>query len=140
VSARLLELQPTVRARACPLCETPAGEPCQPKPAADHLARYLDAYTSGQLTREYMSRVLGELVVIDGCAVIAGSDSEPDTPAGVLEQLLAAGHTVTYVPDTVWEGYWYADLRDSRGQLLQCAGGATQAEALADLARRLDGA
>ena len=52
------------RARRCPLCETPPGAPCQAKPAGDHLARYLDAYTSGQLSREYIEAVLAELVVI----------------------------------------------------------------------------
>lgn len=67
-SAAAVNLAP--RGRACPLCEAPAGEPCQPKPAADHLARYLDAYTAGQLTRAYMAKVLGELVVIDEYAVI----------------------------------------------------------------------
>ena len=61
---------PAVRARQCPLCETPPGEPCQPKPSGDHLARYLDAYTAGQLTKAYMAMVLGELVVIDACTVI----------------------------------------------------------------------
>jgi len=61
---------PAVRTRQCPLCEAPAGEACQPKPSGDHLARYLDAYTAGQLTKAYMARVLGELVVVDACAVI----------------------------------------------------------------------
>jgi hypothetical protein len=61
---------PAVRARQCPLCETPPGIPCQPKPSGDHLARYLDAYAAGQLTRAYMAMVLGELVVVDGCVVI----------------------------------------------------------------------
>ena len=61
-----------MRGRACPLCEAAPGEPCQPKPAADHLARYLDAYTAGHLARRDMAMVLGELVVIDVCAVIAG--------------------------------------------------------------------
>jgi hypothetical protein len=60
----------TVRGRACPLCEAPAGQPCQSKPQGDHLARFLDAYTAGQLTREYMAKTLGELVVIDASAVI----------------------------------------------------------------------
>jgi len=55
---------PAVRARECPLCGSPAGEPCQARPEADHLARFLDAYTAGQLTREYMARTVGELVVI----------------------------------------------------------------------------
>jgi hypothetical protein len=118
------------RARQCPLCEAPIGEACQPKPSGDHLARYLDAYTAGQLTREYMALVLGELIVIDGCAVITG---------GVLEQLLAAGHAITYAADPVWGGY-FADLRDGRGRLVETGLGATQAEALADLTRRVDGA
>jgi hypothetical protein len=60
------------RARRCPLCETSPGIPCQAKPEGDHLARYLDAYTAGQLTREYMRRVVGELVVITRCQVIPG--------------------------------------------------------------------
>jgi hypothetical protein len=58
------------RARQCPLCETPPGVPCQPKPTGDHLARYLDAYTAGQLTRAYMRAVVGELVVIDRAVII----------------------------------------------------------------------
>lgn len=62
--------RPAVRARACPLCETPPGVPCQDKPSGDHLARYLDAYTAGHLTKAYMAMVLGELVVVDACAVI----------------------------------------------------------------------
>jgi hypothetical protein len=49
---------------------TPAGRPCQDKPEGDHLARYLDAYTAGKLTRAYMAMVLGEMVVIDVCVVI----------------------------------------------------------------------
>lgn len=65
------------RGRTCPLCETPPGVPCQPKPAGDHLARYLDAYTAGQLTRAYMAMVVGELVVVDTCAVIGESRQQP---------------------------------------------------------------
>jgi hypothetical protein len=59
------------RGRRCPLCGAKPHRPCQRKPAGDHLARYLDAYTAGQLTRAYMARVLGELVVITRRAVIA---------------------------------------------------------------------
>jgi hypothetical protein len=47
-----------------PLCCVPSGTPCQRKPPGDHLARYLDAYTAGQLTRECLAAVLGELVII----------------------------------------------------------------------------
>jgi hypothetical protein len=38
------------RARPCPLCQATPGTPCRAKPTGDHLARYLDAYTAGQLT------------------------------------------------------------------------------------------
>jgi hypothetical protein len=61
---------PAVRERTCPLCDTAPGEPCSPKPEGDHLARYLDAYTAGQLTRAYMALVVGDLVTVDTCAVI----------------------------------------------------------------------
>jgi hypothetical protein len=60
------------RARRCPLCETAPGVPCQVKPAGDHLARYLDAYTAGQLSHAYMAAVVGELVVIDRAVIVAG--------------------------------------------------------------------
>jgi hypothetical protein len=73
---------PAVRARQCLLCQSPAGEPCQPKPEGDHLARYLDARTAGQLTREYMNAVLAELVVIDVCVVI----TIPAQPSGAACQ------------------------------------------------------
>jgi hypothetical protein len=69
-------LPSSVRYRPCPLCGTPAAVPCQPKPAADHLARWLDAYTAGKLTKAYMARVLGGLVVIDACAVVTGDGPE----------------------------------------------------------------
>jgi hypothetical protein len=59
------------RARKCPLCDTLPGWPCQDKPAGDHLARYLDAYTAGQLTKQYMAAVVGELVEIDTCTIVS---------------------------------------------------------------------
>jgi hypothetical protein len=61
---RTITAPQAARGRHCPLCQAPPGTPCQAKPAGDHLARYLDAYTAGQLTREYLAAVLGELVVI----------------------------------------------------------------------------
>ena len=61
------------RARQCPLCQSAPGTPCQAKPPGDHLARYLDAYMAGQLTRPYMRAVVGELVVIDRAAIVAGA-------------------------------------------------------------------
>jgi hypothetical protein len=81
-----------VRARVCPLCNTPPVVPCQLKPEGDHLARYLDAYTTGQLTKAYMAKALGELVVIDACAVITGEapDAAPLTRAEDLALQLAS--------------------------------------------------
>ena len=58
------------RDRQCPLCGRRPHRPCQRKPAGDHLARFLDAYTAGQLTHAYMSMVLGELVVIHHGAMV----------------------------------------------------------------------
>jgi hypothetical protein len=58
------------RARRCPLCQAAPGTPCQAKPPGDHLARYLDAYTAGQLSRAYLAAVVGELVVIDRAVMI----------------------------------------------------------------------
>jgi hypothetical protein len=67
---RTITATQAARARPCPLCGAPPGAQCQAKPAGDHLARYLDAYTAGQLTREYMRVVLGELVVIDRAVIV----------------------------------------------------------------------
>jgi hypothetical protein len=58
------------RARRCALCEKPPGVPCQAKPEADHLARFLDAYVAGKLSRAYLAAVVGELVVIDRAVMI----------------------------------------------------------------------
>ena len=58
------------RGRRCPLCEAVPGVPCQLRPSGDHLARYLDAYTAGQLTREFMAAVLGELVVVASWRIV----------------------------------------------------------------------
>jgi hypothetical protein len=58
------------RARRCALCEAPPGVPCQAKPEADHLARFLDAYVAGKLSRPYLVAVVGELVVIDRAVMI----------------------------------------------------------------------
>ena len=59
-----------VRARQCPLCDAQPGDPCQAKPAGDHLARWLDGYTAGQLSKAYMARTVGELVVIDAASTV----------------------------------------------------------------------
>jgi hypothetical protein len=58
--------------RPCSLCQAAPGTPCQAKPPGDHLARYLDAYAAGQLTRAYFAAVLGELVVITHSRIARG--------------------------------------------------------------------
>jgi len=73
--ARTLTETETARARQCALCWAPPGTPCQRKPEGDHLARYLDAYTAGQVSREYLAMVLAELVVITRSQIIVGGAS-----------------------------------------------------------------
>ena len=46
---RTITAAQAARARCCPLCQSAPGTPCQRKPPGDHLARFLDAYTAGQL-------------------------------------------------------------------------------------------
>jgi len=58
------------RERKCPLCGRRPHRPCQRKPQGDHLARYLDAFTAGQLGRPYLAMVLGEMVVIHHGAMV----------------------------------------------------------------------
>jgi len=70
--AQPLTAAQSARARRCPLCGKRPNRPCQRKPSGDHLARYLDAYTAGKLTRAYMAMVLGELVVIHHGAMVPG--------------------------------------------------------------------
>ena len=52
------------RARRCPLCEKPPGVPCQAKPEADHLARFLDAFAAGKLVRFRL--IMDTLVPVPG--------------------------------------------------------------------------
>jgi len=66
----LLAAPAEIRGRTCPLCQALPGDPCQPKPAGDHLARWLDAYTAGRLSRAYMAMTVGELVVIDVASTV----------------------------------------------------------------------
>ena len=69
---RTLTEPEAARARRCPHSGQVPGVPCQSKPAGDHLARYLDAYTAGKLSRTYLAMVLAELVVIADAAIIPG--------------------------------------------------------------------
>ena len=49
------------------------------------MACFLDAYTAGQLSKAYMCMVLGGLVVLDRCAVIATRETGQDEPPACPE-------------------------------------------------------
>jgi hypothetical protein len=54
----------TVRQLPCTLCWARSGTPCQRRPRADHLQRWLDAYTAGQVTKADLGAVFGQVVVV----------------------------------------------------------------------------
>jgi hypothetical protein len=58
--------EPVAAARLlpCSLCWAPAGAPCQRAPEGDHLARYLDAYRNGRISRPDMTAVFAAAEVI----------------------------------------------------------------------------
>ena len=71
-SARLARLGVVGRVRraACPLCGARAYGPCQVRPAADHLARWLAAYTARRITRDQITAEVVRLVVVTKWCVI----------------------------------------------------------------------
>jgi hypothetical protein len=52
------------RVLPCPLCWAASGTPCQRDPEADHLARYLDAYANGAISRRDMAAVFDAAEII----------------------------------------------------------------------------
>ncbi|MHB1593875.1 MAG: hypothetical protein ACYCO9_06365 [Streptosporangiaceae bacterium] len=71
-SARLARLTVVgaVRRAACPLCGAAAYGPCQLSPAADHLARWLAAYTARRITRDQLTAEVVRLVVVTRWCVV----------------------------------------------------------------------
>jgi hypothetical protein len=67
-NARLLR---AVRNEDCELCCAPAHDPCQVCPAADHLARWVAAYTAGVISRDDLAAVIDGLVVITAQQLIS---------------------------------------------------------------------
>jgi hypothetical protein len=59
-------LSPVQAARVlpCSLCWAAPGTPCQRDPENDHLARYLDAYANGKISRKDMAAVFDAAEVI----------------------------------------------------------------------------
>ena len=60
----------TVRQLPCTLCWARSGTPCQRRPVADHLQRWLDAYTAGQVTKDDLGAVFGQVVVVTRWQVV----------------------------------------------------------------------
>ena len=70
ISHQPMTIAMAAAARRCPICDSGPGIPCQPgKPPALHLGRFLDAYSAGAISREYLCAVVGELVTITHCAL-----------------------------------------------------------------------
>ena len=71
-SARLVRLNVVgaVRHGACPLCGARAYNPCQVRPAADHLARWLAAYSGRRITRDQLTAEVVRLVVVTKWCVV----------------------------------------------------------------------
>lgn len=59
-----------VRWRQCPVCGIGAYSPCQLRPAADHLGRWLATYEAGKITRANLAAVIGGLVVIAAAELV----------------------------------------------------------------------
>ncbi len=60
-----------VRWAACPLCGAAAGVPCRTRPdRADHLYRWLDAYSAARITRDQITGEVIRLVVVTKWCVI----------------------------------------------------------------------
>jgi hypothetical protein len=60
----------TARALRCTRCWAPPGQPCQRRPAGDHLQRWLDAYRAGAVTKAELAAALVRLDVITTWSVI----------------------------------------------------------------------
>ena len=60
----------TVRRLPCGLCWARSGTPCQRHPVADHLQRWLDAYSAGQVTKADLAVVFGQIVVVTRWQVV----------------------------------------------------------------------
>jgi hypothetical protein len=59
-----------VRQLPCTLCRARPGRPCRRRPRADHLQRWLDAYTAGHVTKDDLGTVFGQVVVVTRWQVV----------------------------------------------------------------------
>jgi hypothetical protein len=59
-----------VRQVPCTLCWARSGTPCQRRPVADHLQRWLDAYSAEQVTKDDLGAVFGQVVVVTRWQVV----------------------------------------------------------------------
>lgn len=66
------------RARACPHCGVPAGEPCSQKPVSDHLLRFAEVRRQGLITEAEMGAALALTdVVTAGTLIRDGAEWRP---------------------------------------------------------------
>jgi hypothetical protein len=67
---RIVTAAETVRQLPCTLCWARSGTPCQRHPVADHLQRWLDAYSAGQVAKADLAVVFGQVVVVTRWQVV----------------------------------------------------------------------
>ncbi len=79
--AALTPLQ-AARAHTCAICWAQPSTPCQRRPEADHLKRYLDAYRDGGLTREDMAAVFDAVEVITKHRLVPAGVTQGDATTG----------------------------------------------------------
>jgi hypothetical protein len=84
------------RSAKCP-CRAPAGAPCRPD--GDHLARYLNAWRAGTLSRESLKHAIDGLDVIAPQAIILAAGPAGRHQAGADPGTGRVGSPVTAEPE-----------------------------------------
>ncbi|MGO9165061.1 MAG: hypothetical protein ACLP7J_30910 [Streptosporangiaceae bacterium] len=59
-----------VRQVACSMCGAPAGQPCQRRPRADHVQRWLDACRAGLVTKTAVGEAVSSVTILTRWQVI----------------------------------------------------------------------
>ena len=59
-----------VRAGSCTLCGALSGRPCQRRPRADHVQRWLDACQAGLITKTVLGEAVSQVTIITRRQVI----------------------------------------------------------------------
>ncbi len=59
-----------VRTGSCTLCGARSGRPCQRRPRADHVQRWLDAYRAGLITKAVLAEAVSAVTIITRWQVV----------------------------------------------------------------------